>query len=197
MKTFVSRAGEKLAFALGHFGLDPAGWVCADLGCHVGGFTDCLLQRGAARVYAVDTGRHILDWKLRRDPRVVLLEGTNALHVRLPEPVDLVTVDVGWTPQRLVIPAALALLKATGYVLSLLKPHYEATDAERIRGKVREELVDAVVARALAELRAAGASVGQVVESPLVGGKGRNREFLLLALHARPASVEAPSPPDV
>ena len=182
---FVSRAGQKLAFALDHFGIDPAGKVCADLGCHVGGFTHCLLQRGAARVYAVDTGHNILDWNLRNDSRVVVTERTNALHVQLPELVDLATIDVGWTPQRLILPKALELLKADGKAVSLLKPHYEATDKERIRGKVRDELVEVVVERILAELRAMNMPIAGVVESPLVGGKGGNREFLLLAKAGR------------
>ncbi len=179
-RPYVSRAGEKLAFALDHFGVDVRGLVCADLGCHAGGFTDCLLQRGAARVYAVDTSYHILDWKLRTDPRVVVMERTNALHVQLPEAVDLVTVDVGWTPQRLIMPHARSLLKPGGMALSLLKPHYEATPHERVRGKVRDENVDEVVARTVEELRAMGCEVSPPVESPLVGAKGKNREFLVL-----------------
>ncbi len=179
-RRFVSRAGEKLAHALDHFAVDVQGLICADLGCHVGGFTDCLLQRGAARVYSVDTSHNILDWNLRNDGRVVLMERTNALHVQLPEPVDLVTIDVGWTPQRLVLPVALGLLGPGGTVVSLLKPHYEATDKERIRGKVRDELVPEIVARTVAELRAAGIAVEDTVESPILGGKGKNREFLLL-----------------
>lgn len=177
---FVSRAGEKLAFALDHFGIDPAGAICADLGCHVGGFTDCLLQRGAARVYAVDTGHHILHWRLRNDPRVVVMERTNALHARLPELVDLVTVDVAWTPQRRVLPHAVELLRPGGVVISLIKPQYEAQERERVRGVVRDERVAEVVERVLRELVEVGLDPVQVVESPLLGGKGRNREFLLL-----------------
>ena len=188
-KPFITRAGEKLAFALDHFGVAPAGLVCADLGCHVGGFTDCLLQRGAARVYAVDTSHHILDWNLRNDPRVVLMERTNALHVTLPEPVQLLTVDVGWTPQRLILPHAATLLSPAGIIISLLKPHYEATDRERIRGRVREELVDTVVSRVTDDLAAAGLAPAKVVESPLTGKKGGNREFLLLLI---PPLEEAP-----
>jgi 23S rRNA (cytidine1920-2'-O)/16S rRNA (cytidine1409-2'-O)-methyltransferase len=180
MKRFVSRAGEKLAFALDEFHIDPPGLVCADLGCHVGGFTDCLLQRGASKVYAVDTGHHILDWKLRNDSRVVVMERANALHIALPEPVDLVTVDVGWTPQRLILPRAISLLKPAGRAISLLKPHYEAEDKERVRGKVRDDLVAEVVQRTLAELAELGVEVSGTVESPLTGGKGKNREFLLL-----------------
>src|SRR5438034_4090953 len=106
MSDFVSRAGQKLEHALSIFGVDVTGFVCADLGCSTGGFTDCLLQRGAAKVYAVDTGYGVLDWKLRTNERVVVMERTNAMHVTLPEPVDLVTIDVAWTKQRHILPAA-------------------------------------------------------------------------------------------
>ncbi|RME40059.1 MAG: hypothetical protein D6788_04150 [Planctomycetota bacterium] len=110
-ESYVSRGGEKLAAALARFRVDPTGWTCADLGSHVGGFVDCLLQHGAARVYAVDTCYGTLAWRLRKDERVVVRERTNALHVTLPEPVDLVTIDVGWTRQEKVLPRAAALLR--------------------------------------------------------------------------------------
>src|SRR5688572_17870582 len=101
---FVSRAGLKLDHALSHFGIDVAGFVCADLGCNVGGLTDCLLQRGAAKVYAIEKGYGVIEWRLRKDPRVVVMERTNAMHVQLPERVDLVTIDVAWTRQLLIRP---------------------------------------------------------------------------------------------
>lgn len=179
-RRFVSRAGEKLAFALDHFGITPAGFVCADLGCHTGGFTHCLLKYGAARVYSVDTSKNILDWSLRNDSRVVVMERTNALYVQFPEAVDLVTVDVGWTKQGLIIPKATELIKPGGSIISLIKPHYEATDKERIRGKVRDELVGQVVARVVDELRGLGFEVSDAVESPLLGSKGGNKEFLVV-----------------
>ena len=103
---YVSRGGHKLAAALGAFQIDARGLVCTDLGSHVGGFVDCLLQHGAARVYAVEPGYGVLDYRLRQDARVVVCERTNALHYASPEPCDLVTIDVGWTAQRLVLPAA-------------------------------------------------------------------------------------------
>src|SRR5437762_12897685 len=106
---FVSRAGQKLEHALTSFAIDVKGLTCADLGCSTGGFTDCLLQRGAAKVYAVDTGYGVLDWKLRKDARVVVMERTNAMHVMLPEPVDLVTIDVAGTRPRLILPDAARL----------------------------------------------------------------------------------------
>src|SRR5512138_357916 len=96
---FVSRAGQKLHHALCAFAVDVTGFVCADLGSNTGGFVDCLLQSGAAKVYAIDTGYGVLAWKLRKDPRVVVMERTNALYCEVTQPVDLVTIDVAWTPQ--------------------------------------------------------------------------------------------------
>ena len=123
MPAFVSRAGQKLDHALGAFALDVSGFICADFGSNTGGFVDCLLQRGAAKVYAIDTGYGVLDWKLRKDPRVVVMERTNAMHVELPEPVRLVTIDVAWTKQRIILPAAKRVLDRDGWIVTLLKPH--------------------------------------------------------------------------
>lgn len=175
---YASRAGEKLAFALDHFKVAVEGLVCADLGCSTGGFTDCLLQRGAAKVYAIDTGYGVIDWKLRNDPRVVVMERVNAMHVALPELVDFISIDTSWTKQRLVVPHALTLLKPGGVILSLLKPHYEAEPQERVRGVVKDDAMDAVLGRVQAELAKAGAVVHGVVESPVRGGKGGNKEFI-------------------
>src|SRR4051794_23000262 len=121
---FVSRAGQKLQHALDEFAIDVAHKICADLGCSTGGFTDCLLQRGAQKVYAVDTGYGVLDWKLRNDPRVVVMERTNAMHVELPAKMDLVTIDVAWTKQRNILPSARRIVRDDGIVISLIKPHY-------------------------------------------------------------------------
>src|SRR5437870_2103753 len=123
---FVSRAGQKLDHALTTFAIDVTGKICADLGCSTGGFVDCLLQRGAKKVYAIDTGYGVLDWKLRNDPRVVVMERTNAMHVQLPEVVQIVTIDVAWTKQKHILPNAARLLAADGIVMTLIKPHYEA-----------------------------------------------------------------------
>lgn len=178
-RRYVSRGGEKLAAALDAFGIAPAGLVCADLGCNVGGFTDCLLQRGAARVYAVDTGYGALAWKLRKDPRVVSMERTNALHLDLPEPVQLVTVDVGWTRQHLILPAAARLLGAGGRIVTLIKPHYEAEPIDLRGGVLLEERIEDVLAAVRARLETCGISLARTIESPLRGGKG-NREYLAL-----------------
>src|SRR6476620_12477068 len=144
MPDFVSRAGQKLDHALGAFAIDVAGRTCADLGSNAGGFVDCLLQRGAAKVYAVDTGYGVLEWKLRKDPRVVVMERTNAMHVTLPEPVSLVTIDVAWTRQRNILPAARRILTAGGTVITLIEPHYEAAAAKLVKGVLPEGEVDGV-----------------------------------------------------
>jgi 23S rRNA (cytidine1920-2'-O)/16S rRNA (cytidine1409-2'-O)-methyltransferase len=181
-KPFVSRAGEKLEAALEAFGLDVGGATCADFGCNVGGFTDCLLRRGAARVYAVDTGYGTLAWTLRRSDRVVAMERTNALRCPVPEPMDLVAIDVGWTPQGRILPAAARWLKAGGQVVSLLKPHYEA--AHRRGARPHAALADAEAERICLDvcrhLHASPCELRAAMRSPL-RGKGGNLEFLLWA----------------
>jgi 23S rRNA (cytidine1920-2'-O)/16S rRNA (cytidine1409-2'-O)-methyltransferase len=177
---YVSRGGAKLAAALDAFALDPSGWRCADFGCNVGGFTDCLLQRGAQQVYAVDTGYGALAWTLRNDDRVAVMERTNALHAECPEPVDLVTIDVSVTPQSLVVPVAAGWLKPTGRIVSLLKPSFEY---QKLHGRKAYHGLDDAQAEAIAEtvcgeLAEAGFLVAGRIESPL-RGKGGNIEFLL------------------
>lgn len=177
---YVSRGGVKLAAALEHFDVHPADLLCADLGSHVGGFVDCLLQRGAARVYSVDTSYGTLAWKLRRDHRVVVVERTNAMHVSLPEPVDLVTVDVGWTPQGRILPSAATLLKPLARVITLIKPHYEAQKSDLRDGVLPEALVDARVKDTLNEIRAGGWRVIHEMDSPIRGHGGNREVFALL-----------------
>jgi 23S rRNA (cytidine1920-2'-O)/16S rRNA (cytidine1409-2'-O)-methyltransferase len=179
MGTFVSRAGTKLEHALDVFGVDVRGMVCADLGCNVGGFVDCLLSRGAAKVYAIDTGYGVLEWKLRRDPRVVTMERTNAMHVALPETVNLVTIDVAWTRQRNILPAARKLLANGGRIVSLIKPHYEAPRALLKNGVLADGELAAVINKVRDDVFAAGAEVLQTVTSPIRGAKG-NIEVLAL-----------------
>lgn len=186
---FVSRGGDKLAAALDAFGVDVAGLVCADFGCNVGGFTDCLLQRGAAKVYAVDTGYGELAWKLRKDGRVVVMERTNALHCDPPEPVDVVVIDAAWTPQERIIPAAIKWLKTGangrpgGLVVSLLKPHYEITKLDRHRpGKQLEpEQVSRVCREVCSRLANPNYRIQAAMRSVL-RGKGGNEEFFLLII---------------
>jgi 23S rRNA (cytidine1920-2'-O)/16S rRNA (cytidine1409-2'-O)-methyltransferase len=177
MPSFVSRAGQKLDHALTTFGIDVSGLTCADLGCSTGGFTDCLLQRGAAKVYAVDTGYGVLDWKLRNDPRVVVMERTNAMHVELAERVDIVTIDVAWTRQRHILPAARRIIKAGGIVIPLIKPHYEAEGSLLRKGILPQDQLDAVMTAVKGDIAAAGFELVQLTLSPIKGAKG-NSELL-------------------
>ena len=156
--------------------------VAADLGSNIGGFVDCLLANGVRKVYSVDTSYGTLAWKLRQDPRVVVMERTNALHVALPEKVDLVTVDIGWTRQHLILPRALDLAKRGGTVISLLKPQYESEPCERAKGVVKAECCEAVITRVTTNLQRQGISIRQVLPSSIPGAKG-NREFFLLVVH--------------
>jgi 23S rRNA (cytidine1920-2'-O)/16S rRNA (cytidine1409-2'-O)-methyltransferase len=176
-RRFVSRGGEKLAAALDHFKIDPTGRVCADLGSHVGGFVDCLLQRGAARVYSVDTAYGELAWALRKDSRLIVLDRTNAMHVALPERVSLLTIDVGWTTQERILPHATALIADGAEVVTLIKPHYEARNDERDGGVLRANAFDAVMSRTLDAIAAMNWNVRGTLESP-IRGHGGNREVL-------------------
>ncbi len=177
---FVSRAGLKLAHALHAFAVEPAGLVCADFGCNVGGFTDCLLQRGAAKVIAVDTGYGTLAWKLRSDPRVDTRERTNALHAEPPaDRVDWVVVDLAWTPQRLAVPAALRWLRPGGRVITLVKPHYELLPEEKSLlqdGFLPQERAPHVLERVVRDMPALGAQVLASTQSPLTGGKSSKKK---------------------
>jgi len=179
MPEFVSRAGHKLEHALDVFGVNVRDWVCADLGCNAGGFVDCLLQRGAARVYAVDTGYGALEWKLRKDPRVVAMERTNAMHVQLPEEVDLVTIDVAWTPQRRILPAAKGMIAEGGRIITLIKPHYEAEPSQLRKGILPVEQVESVVRNVEVIFPELGLELIARVTSPITGAKG-NIEVLAL-----------------
>lgn len=184
---FVGRAGEKLEAALEAFRLDVNGAVCADFGCNVGGFSDCLLRRGARKVYAVDTGYGQLAWRLRNDPRLTVMERTNALYAPPPEPVDLVVIDVGWTPQELVVPAAMRWLKGLcGKVVSLLKPHYELAKMRRRKpaGPLKLPEANAVCLDVCRRLEESGCTVHGAMRSVL-RGKGGNVEFFLLLVPKR------------
>ncbi|MGA3066271.1 MAG: SAM-dependent methyltransferase [Tepidisphaeraceae bacterium] len=185
MQTFVSRAGRKLDHAIAAFAVDVTGKTCADLGCNAGGFTHCLLQRGAAKVFAIDTGYGALDWKLRNDPRVVVMERTNAMHVELPQPVQIVAIDVGWTRQRHILPPARRMLAAGGIVLTLIKPHYEAAENVLRRGVLPEAELEGTLAAVRRDAEEAGFVWVSSVPSP-IKGHGGNVEVLALL---RPADV--------
>jgi 23S rRNA (cytidine1920-2'-O)/16S rRNA (cytidine1409-2'-O)-methyltransferase len=183
---WASRGGIKLAHGLDHFGLNPAGLVCLDLGASTGGFTDVLLSRGAARVYAVDVGHGQLAWRLRQDPRVVVLERTNARNLspaQVPEPIALIVCDVSFIGLATVLPAALALAAPEAALIALIKPQFEAGRADVGKGGVvRDAAVrDAVCAKLADWIEARpGWSVLGVCPSPILGPRG-NVEFLIAA----------------
>ena len=179
---YVSRGGEKLAGALDAFGLDPSGLRCADVGASTGGFTDCLLQRGAASVFALDVGRGQLDTKLRSDPRVESLERTNVRHFELGEraPYDLVTADVSFISLKVVLARLRALVRPGGRLLVLVKPQFELERKAAPKGVVRDPELRA---RAVREVREAAEALALVPlgesESALAGPKGNREVFLL------------------
>ena len=189
---FVSRGGEKLDAALELFELDVTGWVCADVGASTGGFTDCLLQRGAAKVYAIDVGKGILHWKLRNDPRVVVMEETNARYVEsLPEPLSLVTVDASFISLKILLPVVKKWLdfsqgggdkgERKRNVVALIKPQFEAgkKDVARGDGVIRDpEIHKQVLLDILGFAQNEGFQIRALIKSPLLGPKG-NAEFLV------------------
>jgi 23S rRNA (cytidine1920-2'-O)/16S rRNA (cytidine1409-2'-O)-methyltransferase len=181
---YVSRGGVKLAAALDHFGIDPAGRVCLDVGASTGGFTDCLLQRGAARVYAIDVGRGQIDVKLRTDPRVVLREKVNARFLdatHVPEAATLAALDLSFISVRLVLPAVARLLAPGATIVVLVKPQFEAGRGEVPRGGVVRS--EQTRTRVVAEIESFGPTIGLEslgsIPSPIAGARG-NREFLLV-----------------
>ena len=184
---FVSRGGEKLDAALEAFAIDVRGLVCADAGASTGGFTDCLLQRGAAKVYAIDVGKGILHWKMRTDSRVVVMEETNARFVELfPEKIDFVTIDASFISLRVLLPVArkwiarLAAEEQEGGIIALIKPQFEAgkKDVAHGQGVIRDPAIHKqVLTDVLAFARAEGFGLRGLIPSPLLGPKG-NAEFL-------------------
>ena len=186
---YVSRGGHKLAAALDGFELDVAGWVAADIGASTGGFTDCLLQRGAVKIYAIDVGYGQLAWKLRQDPRVVVLERTNVRYLEgLPEAVNLATVDVSFIGLELVLPVAQRLLAPAGRIVALVKPQFEAGRRQVGKGGVvRDPAIHReVLSRVIDWASGHGLHAKGLVPSPITGPKG-NVEFLL---HLEKASVD-------
>lgn len=180
---YVSRSGAKLAGGLRDLGIDPAGWICADIGASTGGFTDCLLQHGAARVYSVDVGYGLLAWKLRQDRRVVVLERTNARHLskeQIPEPLDLAVLDASFISLQLLLPPLLPLFSGAVQILALVKPQFELPkDKVGAGGIVREPQLHE---EALAGIRRFAAELGLACvggAAASVCGAGGNQEYLL------------------
>jgi 23S rRNA (cytidine1920-2'-O)/16S rRNA (cytidine1409-2'-O)-methyltransferase len=196
---FVSRGGEKLDAALEAFDIPVQGRLCADVGASTGGFTDCLLQRGAAKVYAIDVGKGILHWRLRNDPRVVVLEQTNARYVEsLPEQVSLVSVDASFISLKILLPVVRNWLPTTSAaagdagkagVVALIKPQFEAgrQDVARGDGVIRDPFVHRqVLTSVLAFAGSHGFGVHNLIRSPLMGPKG-NTEFLAWLVAGEPS----------
>lgn len=190
---WVSRGGVKLAHGLDAFGFDPAGRVCLDIGASTGGFTDVLLARGAARVYAVDVGQGQLAWKLRQDPRVRLRERTNARYLDasiVPEPIGALVCDTSFIGLRTLLPAGLGLCAPGAFAVALIKPQFEAGPSRVGKGGVvRDPAVQAEVCETIRAWWAGlpGWSVVGLVESPIRGPEG-NREFLIGAVKASTAA---------
>lgn len=181
---YVGRGGHKLEAALKAFAIDPTGWTCLDIGASTGGFTDCLLQHGAGKVWAIDVGHDQLAWKIRRDPRVVVREGLNARYLdadAVPDPLDLIVVDVSFISLSHILPPAAELLKPGGLLVPLIKPQFELGREQVARGGVVRD--SALHAAAVEKVRAFCTDAlpalewRGVIESPLKGGEG-NTEFL-------------------
>ena len=182
---FVSRGGIKLQHAVETFGLDFEGLTAMDVGASTGGFTDCLLQHGVKRVYAIDVGYGQLAWKVRQDPRVVVLERQNIRYLpldRIPEPVQVATIDTSFISLKIVVPAVLKFLDSRACVVALIKPQFEAgRDHVGKGGVVRDPEIHRRVCESIAELfRSLGFAVIGITPSPILGPKG-NKEFLLAA----------------
>ncbi|HER62767.1 MAG TPA: TlyA family RNA methyltransferase [Desulfobacteraceae bacterium] len=183
IQRYVSRGGQKLEAGLQYFGINPREKVCADIGCSTGGFTDCLLQHGAEKVYSVDVGYGVLDWKLRQDERVVVLERKNARYLTredIPEPVDLAVIDASFISLELLLEPVSRMFDGAVSIVALVKPQFELPrDKVTTGGVIRERSLHE---EALEKIRAFAASVGLecrgIVASPISGAKG-NREFLM------------------
>ena len=182
---FVSRGGVKLDYALDQLQLDVSDKVVADIGASTGGFTDCLLQRGASRVYAIDVGYGQLDYHLRQDSRVVVMERVNARYpIPLPEKIELATIDLSFISVEKVIPSVAKLLKTSGYLLVLIKPQFEARRGEVGKGGViKQPIVHArVLGRFIAWITEHGYKLEGLVASPILGASGNKEFFVLLRL---------------
>jgi 23S rRNA (cytidine1920-2'-O)/16S rRNA (cytidine1409-2'-O)-methyltransferase len=181
---YASRGGVKLEGALKAFELDVAGWVCMDVGASTGGFSDCLLRRGASRVYAVDVGYGQIAWRLRQDPRVTVIERTNIRYMpaeRIPEQIDLAAIDVSFISLKIVVPAVMKFLKPRGRMLPLVKPQFEVGKGQVGKGGVvtDPEQHSRVIAELSLCFRGLGLECSQAAPSPIDGPKG-NKEFFML-----------------
>ncbi len=190
---YVGRGGFKLEAALDAFAINPSGFVCLDIGASTGGFTDCLLQHGAAKVWAIDVGHDQLAWKIRNDPRVTVREGLNARYLApedIPDPIDLIVIDVSFISLTLILPPAVALLKPAGVIVPLIKPQFELRREQIARGGVvRDPTLHQSAVDKIREFVSERDDLiwSGLVESPLRGGEG-NTEFLACIRNSPPAS---------
>lgn len=199
-KTFISRGEVKLQAAIENWKLKIENLTCLDIDSSTGGFVDCLLQNGAKKVYAVDTAYGELAWKLRNDPRVVVMERTNILHLEsLPventsgvgfnspevEKVDFITIDAGWTKLELVLPVVKRFLKPDGVIIALLKPHYEADKKDLIKGILPVEKAESIKDQVVDRIQSLGFRVEKIMESPILGGAGNKEYLLYLTFHKK------------
>ncbi len=174
--TPVSRAYEKLKFALEEFRINLTNKICADFGSSTGGFVQALTETKCKKIYSIETSKNRLHFVLKDDPRVIVIDKTNAIHIQLPEKIDFISIDVGWTKQKLIIPNAVKNLKPNGKIISLIKPHYEVgKNLENATEKELQKVIEQVKKEISGHVK-----VIKIIESPLVGKKAKNKEFLML-----------------
>ncbi|MEN7982160.1 MAG: SAM-dependent methyltransferase [Nanoarchaeota archaeon] len=189
----VSRAYEKLKFALEKFNINLTDKVCADFGSSTGGFVQALTETKCKKIYSIETSKNRLYFVLKDDPRVIVLDKTNAVHITLPEKMDFISIDVGWTKQKLIIPNAIKNLKPNGKIISLIKPHYEVGHHRRtpkyfqkkclLRARNLEKTTDKELKKILEQVKKEikdYVKIIKIIESPITGKKAKNREFLML-----------------
>ena len=180
MSQYVSRGGDKLAAALDRMGMPVTDLTVADLGSSTGGFVDVLLQRGARKVYAVEIGFGVLDWHLRNDSRVEVMERTDARTVHVPLQVDLVTADVGFTKQSDFLPNALGFVKPGGHILSLVKPQYEASGRELVKGRLTDDVVRRILERVSTAAKKLDVTLLDLFPSAVKGKDAKVQEYFML-----------------
>jgi 23S rRNA (cytidine1920-2'-O)/16S rRNA (cytidine1409-2'-O)-methyltransferase len=169
----VSRGYYKLKFAIEKFKIDVKDKVCADFGSSTGGFVQVLLEHGCSKLYSVETSKNRLHFVLKDDPRVIVMDNKNAVHIILPEKADIISIDAGWTKQKIIIPNAARNLKDDGVIISLIKPHYE------LNRDVRDNEIEEVLEKVKDEVKSYVNIVG-MIESPIKGKKGGNIEYLMI-----------------
>jgi len=173
-----SRAALKLAKGLSEFQIDLHDLVCADFGANSGGFTAVMLNAGAELVYAIETGYGVLDWGLRNNAKVVVMERTNALHVELSQKVDFISIDTSWTKQSTILPSAIKNLKPNGQIVTLVKPHYEAEAKYLRKGLLQEEFLPQVLEKVDSDIAELGLIIKGKTISPITGKSGKNVEWV-------------------